>query len=188
MKPCVKCGSADRYASGPCRPCGQRISKLAYARNKNKIIARAKVWKADNKEKVKLGNAVYGATHRTQESAKMRRWREANPDRSKASVAQWQSKNTEKLYANNAKRRASKLMAVPPWFGENDELILKEAFDLAKRRSKLTGVKHHVDHIVPLQSQYVCGLHIGRNVQVIPAAQNISKHNRHWPDMPTVER
>lgn len=46
------------------------------------------------------------------------------------------------------------------------------------------GFQWHVDHIVPLTSQIVCGLHSHTNIRVIPGAENISKNNRIWEDMP----
>jgi hypothetical protein len=47
-----------------------------------------------------------------------------------------------------------------------------------------TGVKWHVDHIVPRNSPLVCGLHVHTNLQVIPADENMYKRNLRWPDKP----
>lgn len=50
--------------------------------------------------------------------------------------------------------------------------------------TRITGIKHEVDHIVPILSGVVCGLHWHGNMRVVTKAENASKGNRHWPDMP----
>ena len=83
--------------------------------------------------------------------------------------------------AKVAKRRSTLLRAIPKWANlAAIEAIYREA----NRIEKLTGMEYHVDHIVPLQSRIVCGLHCESNLRVLPATSNISKSNRHWPDMP----
>lgn len=71
-----------------------------------------------------------------------------------------------------------KVNASPAW--ANDQAIT-ELYKLAKRLQVLTGVQYHVDHIDPLQSDIVCGLHIATNLQVIPATLNYEKSNRFTP-------
>lgn len=55
---------------------------------------------------------------------------------------------------------------------------------LAALRTKTTGIRWEVDHIVPLVHPQVCGLHVETNLRVIPAIENRRKGNRHWPEMP----
>lgn len=41
-----------------------------------------------------------------------------------------------------------------------------------------TGIPHHVDHIIPLQGENICGLHIPENLQILKATDNRKKGNK----------
>lgn len=83
--------------------------------------------------------------------------------------------------AKVAMRRAMRLQATPAW-ADGDAILAFYAE--ANRLSIETGIVHHVDHMVPLTSKHVCGLHCEFNLQVLPGIENLRKHNRDWPDKP----
>lgn len=70
---------------------------------------------------------------------------------------------------------------MPAWA---NKFFIEEIYELARRRTEITGFPWHVDHIVPLKSELVCGLHVQSNLRVIPAVENHKKKNYFWPDMP----
>lgn len=104
----------------------------------------------------------------------------ANKDRLLALSKEYRIKNIAAYAAYAGKRRSSKSKAMPEWA---DVKEIEKIYREAKRISHETGVKHEVDHIVPLQGKSVCGLHIPANLQIITLEENRSKGNHVWPDM-----
>lgn len=108
-------------------------------------------------------------------------WVEKNRERKNEVCRQWAERNVENRRFHCRLRQAMRKQAVPKWA---DLDAMKALYKLAKELEAATGVKHHVDHIVPMKSPLVCGLHWEGNLQILPYAENIRKGNRVWPDMP----
>ena len=71
-----------------------------------------------------------------------------------------------------AKRRSSLKNATPSWV---DLSKIKTVYNKAKWLESLTGLKYHVDHIIPLNGKNVCGLHCWNNLQILEDSINIKK-------------
>ena len=73
------------------------------------------------------------------------------------------------------KRRRAIQNATPLWLTDAEKQEMADLYLEAATRTIQTGVKHHVDHIIPLQGKTVCGLHVPWNLQVIEAIENLKK-------------
>lgn len=78
-------------------------------------------------------------------------------------------------YGNAAKYFAQLVRAWPEWCPASE---FKAVYAEARR------IGGHVDHIVPLRSPIVCGLHVPWNLQALPVGVNIVKSNHMWPGHP----
>lgn len=174
----------------------KRWSRESYLRNREKVLQRSRDrYAADPEAKLAQGRAWY-ATNREDKNAKnlanyyakpeerkasRKVWLDANREEVRRKAREYAKANPEVLNRNTRARVARKLQATPAWA---NKFFIDEAYALAKLREKVCGGKWHVDHIVPLRSKLVCGLHTEHNLQVIPAMDNWQKNNKTWPDMP----
>lgn len=71
------------------------------------------------------------------------------------------------------KQKRTKL-ATPVWANKD---AIKEVYKAAVALTELTGKKYEVDHIVPLTSKLVCGLHVEHNLRVVTFEENRKKYN-----------
>lgn len=67
--------------------------------------------------------------------------------------------------------------ATPPWLTQEMADQMKAIYDSA-------APSQHVDHIVPLKNDLVCGLHVPWNLQLMDAKKNMQKGNTWWKDHP----
>jgi hypothetical protein len=68
--------------------------------------------------------------------------------------------------------------AVPNWITAKQRKEIREIYLHAADCRAVTGEEYHVDHIIPLKGETVCGLHVPWNLQVLPADVNTSKSNK----------
>lgn len=68
--------------------------------------------------------------------------------------------------------------ATPAWLSEMDKARIRRIYRDAHARGL------HVDHIVPLSSRLVCGLHVPWNLRAREPAANNAKSNKYWPGCP----
>lgn len=106
-------------------------------------------------------------------------YKSTNKDKVKESYAVWYEDNREIRAAASARRRAARLKATPLWLDASQKAEILDIYKKARQLQDSTGIKHHVDHIVPLQGANVCGLHVPWNLQVITASENLHKSNKY---------
>lgn len=180
LRKCSVCGDEKPKADFPrhrtlCKPCNR-----AYAREYRKGKGYHLTWYATNKDRA---------------LAATRAWKAKNPNyaqeyyqRNKPKINAQQAENHQrapwKTQERTTRRRRARSTAAPSW---GDQSAIREVYALAKFMTEIMGEPYQVDHIVPLQSPLVCGLHVVANLQVLPASENKSKGNRLWPDMPELE-
>lgn len=158
----------------------ESAAKLWLAAHKNKMIAYLAQWHQENKKRRYEVLKEWRKNNPQIAYERAYRWREANKERCSATSLIWKRNNKGKVVSYTMAYKAKKLRATPSWATEQGILSF---YTGSNALGMLTGEWHHVDHIVPLQSSLVCGLHCEANLQILPASENMSKGNRWWPDM-----
>ena len=150
MKVCRKCDTEQ--ADEDFRK-GKRVCKSCDA-------IRVKKWHKENKEARKKHIATYYANNKEKVVAASRKWAKENPAMVKA---------------KDARRRAAKLNATPLWADrvENDYV-----YHAARVIKDVYGTDWEVDHIIPLNHDKVCGLHVANNLQLLTRTDNRRKSNK----------
>jgi hypothetical protein len=168
-EPCKHGHIAPRKTKGACVEC----LKVEWAQA---LETRAEYFKEYNKseagQKAKKGyyernkDAVVAAAQARPDGAKnayKKKHKEANPDYYRSLVSM---------------RRRRFRDATPKWLSPEQRMEIRLKYRLAIELSRATGIRHAVDHEVPIQGEEVCGLHVPWNLRVITQEQNLEKSNK----------
>lgn len=150
-----------------------------------------------NVEKNRADRRTHARRNPIQAALRHQRWVSNNPAR--LYTYQWQYRNDPTNRERKAKlkrdrsadytareraRYARRRQALPAWA---NAAAMRAFYESAHGLSMLVGEWYEVDHVVPITSPMVCGLHCEANMQVLHARENASKSNRWWPDMWTID-
>jgi hypothetical protein len=148
------------------------------SKNIENILKKSKEHYHLNREKCLNKSNSYNKLNKVNTAKRTKKYRENNKNKLNLLRREYTITNRSKLYALNAKRRASKLKATPKWLTIEELRQIEELYEISQAFKLYTGQDYHVDHIIPLQGENVCGLHVPWNLQVLEASENLSKSNK----------
>jgi hypothetical protein len=167
-EPCKHGHTAPRKTKGACVEC-LRIewqkaadTRADYFRTYNQredVKDRKHGWYQENRESV-IQNAATRPAHVKREYQNA-----------------WKERNTVWVRADTKARRRKHREAMPPWLTQAQKRQTRELYKIAITMTKTTGEQYVVDHIYPLRSDIVCGLHVPWNLRVITQTDNLKKSN-----------
>jgi hypothetical protein len=149
--------------------------------NPEKAIAATLSWQERNKERIKETRKKKRDADPVAWAMRLKKYREKGKSRYVESMAKWSRENRHIKARLSNEYRARKMSAIPSWA---DKYKINQIYEQAESMRLETGDKYEVDHIIPLKSDIVCGLHCEFNLQILPHKKNSAKGNRYWPDMP----
>ena len=192
MKTCFKCNEikslnefykSKRYSDGLfcyCKQCERTRRAIYVLNNSEKAKESSKLARINNPDRVAKNRTEW--RQRNKEHCKDYRQKShyLNLEENLLKARDWKKDNKDKVKSYDSKRRITEKRCMPLWACEKAiNNIYRQAIDLSS-----SNIIYHVDHIVPLQSKFVCGLHCEANLQILTAKENQAKGNRVWPDMP----
>ena len=155
-----------------CTKCKEQLPLTSFSKDSSRSDGHSYMCKPC--VKVKASN--YYKSNKEQILAASKEYYESNRESVKDRHSKHFQDNREMYYAKTARWRKSVRNAAVPW---SDKADIDRIYAVCRRISERTGVKHHVDHTIPLQGDNVCGLHVPSNLRIIPAKMNLQKGNKY---------
>ena len=168
-EPCKHGHVALRKTKGSCVECLKieweegNQARVEYFREYNRreeVKDRKNEWYQENREMV-INNAATRPAH------VLREYRNT-----------WKTNNKTQIRADTKARRRKHREATPKWLSRKQRSEIRQVYQIAITMTQTTGEQYVVDHIVPLRSEVVCGLHVPWNLRVITQEENLKKSNK----------
>lgn len=167
--PCKHGHIAPRKTKGACVECLQaewrnaasaRADYFTAYNRKEHVKDKKNEWYLANKESVVQAAA-------TRPAHILREYRNA-----------WKATHKTQIRADTKARRRKHREATPPWLSRKQKTEIRQLYQIAITMSLTTGEQYVVDHIIPLRSDVVCGLHVPWNLRVVTSEENARKSNK----------
>ena len=167
-EPCKHGHIAPRKTKGACVDCLKaewergNTTRADYFRKYNRredVKDRKNEWYQENREQVIQAAA-------TRPAQVKREYRNA-----------WKEAHKVQIRADTKARRRKHRDATPLWLTRKQKSELRQLYQIAITMTQTTGEQYVVDHIFPLRSEVVCGLHVPWNLRIITQQQNLQKSN-----------
>ena len=172
-EPCKHGHVAPRKTKGACLEC----LKLEWQTNS---VKRAEYFAAYNKSEA--GRAAKERYYEANKNVVKARATARPAEEKRRYQKKWARENTLYVYAMTKARRRKHRAATPPWLTRRQKTEMRSLYQIAITMSRTTGEPYVVDHIYPLRSDVVCGLHVPWNLRVVTSAENLRKSNQLPPD------
>lgn len=152
--------------------------KKCYEQKKDLYLDNAKKWREANKDRVITNNKIWYQKNSERQKTNIKNWELKNKDYAMSCRKKWRDANRGLCREKTARYRSKKNLATPVWISDDQILAIKSIYKKAVELEKLDGVKRGVDHIHPINSKYICGMHLPNNLQILTASQNSIKYNK----------
>lgn len=159
-----------------CKACKKASNSAHYKANAEKVKATTAKRAVEKKDEIRAYRIRYEKENAEEIALRQRARREEMAPERAAYHRKYRQENKATVNALSRRYKASKIKRTPSWANEQ---AIRAFYEEAARLEQETGIKYHVDHIIPLQGELVSGLHVENNLQVIPANENLSKSNHY---------
>jgi hypothetical protein len=151
-----------------CKECRKAYQKEYVQKNKKTLKENQQSYYQKNKEKIKQRTKQRQQKNRNYCIEYQKKHYKENKSTYQKYFKEYLKRNKKALVAKAAEYKASKIKATPAW--ANKKLI--------ETIYKNCPEGFHVDHIYPLRSPLMCGLHTENNLQYLKAETNTAKKNK----------